>query len=370
MAVPSMAGLIRTVCGRDGVKDSLSVLLGSVRHAQANTALPGAFVSIRWGEVLLGRGQMQRSTPIVDAFANEEGWYSACVPGDVPMTVRAAHGTDLSGSIEFGVPAHAVLRRDLYVGAASAEVRTADSTAEARAAAERIIERGTGEVRGLVRAVDGRAIAGARVALLNGTGETRTNQRGEFVLRGLPLGTHMIEAWAIGYLPGQQIVDIVEFRREPAEIELFDVSAYRLDTVRVAAARRLEATVRAGFERRRRSGSGIFLDETALDSMRAMTFKDLLRGIAGVQFVRGRRPDDIWDEHIEFSTGRSRPCLPVIYLNGAQLVQDRTDLDVLVPPSSVQRIEVYHRGVAIPAEFASANTCGVLAIWTGPRRRM
>ena len=39
MAVPSMAGLIRTVCGRDGVKDSLSVLLGSVRHAQADTAL-------------------------------------------------------------------------------------------------------------------------------------------------------------------------------------------------------------------------------------------------------------------------------------------------------------------------------------------
>ncbi len=59
----------------------------------------------------------------------------------------------------------------------------------------------------------------------------------------------------------------------------------------------------------------------------------------------------------------------MIYLNGAQLVQDRTDLDVLVPASTVQRIEVYHRGVALPAEFASSDRCGVLAIWTGPRRR-
>jgi hypothetical protein len=370
IAVPSMRTIIRTVCGREGVKDSLAALLGSVRHARSDTSLPGAFVSLRWGEVMLGGGGgMQRSTPIVDTFANDEGWFTACVPGGVPMTVRAAHGTNLSGNIELGVPAHAVLRRDIYVGAAEAEVRPADTAAAGQTREERVIERGRGELRGVVRALDGGPIEGARVSLLSGAGEARTNGRGEFVLQGLPYGTHTIEARAIGYVPGQEIADIVEFRQGLAEIVLLDVSAYLLDTVRVAAARRLDAVAREGFERRRRTGSGYFLDESVLDTIRAISFRDLVRRVPGIRFTRGNRLDDIWREHIEFSSGQSQPCLPAIYLDGARLINDKTDLDVIIHPASVRRIEAYFRGVAIPAEFASSQTCGVLAVWTGPRRR-
>jgi hypothetical protein len=57
-----------------------------------------------------------------------------------------------------------------------------------------------------------------------------------------------------------------------------------------------------------------------------------------------------------------------VYLNGALLMQGRVDLDALIHPASVRRIEAYFRGIAIPAEFASNQTCGVMAIWTGPRR--
>lgn len=370
MAVPSMQSIIRTVCGRDGTKDSLSALLGSVRDARADTPLPGAFVSLRWGEVMLSRdGTMQRSTPIVDSFANDEGWFTACVPGGVPMTVRATHQTDLSGNVEVGVPPHAVLRRDIYVGASEAEMRTGDTSATGRARADRIVDRGRGELRGVVRALDGEPIAGARVALLSGSGESLTNERGEFVLRSLPLGTHTIEARAIGYVPGQVIADIVEFRRDVAQFVLLDVSAFLLDTVRVAAVRRLDAAARVGFERRRKMGSGYFVDESMIDTMRATTFRDLVRRVPGIRFTRGRRLDETSEEHIEFMSGQGGPCLPVIYLNGTQLLQGKTDLDVLIPPASVQRIEAYLRGVTIPAEFASSQTCGVLAIWTGARRK-
>jgi hypothetical protein len=370
LAVPSMRSIIRTVCGHEGTKDSLAALLGSVRHARSDAPLPGAFVSVRWGEVILNRdGSMQRSTPIVDAFANDDGWYTACVPGGVPVSIRASHATDLSGNVELGVPAQSVLRRDLYVGAAEAEVVRTDSSAGGRAREERIVERGRGELRGVVRALDGAPIAGARVSLSSGLGETPTNARGEFVLRGLPFGTHTIEARAIGYVPGQEIADIVEFGSRDAELVLLDVSAYLLDTVRIGAVRRLDAAAREGFERRRRMGSGYFVDESVLDTMRAITFKDLVRRIPGIRFTRGNRLDDISREHVEFSSGQGAPCVPVIYLNGAQLVHEKVDLDLLVHPASVRRIEAYFRGVAIPAEFASSQTCGVLAIWTAPRRR-
>jgi hypothetical protein len=370
MAVPSMRSIIRAVCGRDGLKDSLSALIGSVRQARSDAPLPGAFVSLRWGEVVLNRdGTMLRSTPIVDVFANDEGWYTACVPGGVPMTVRATHDNDLSGNVELGVPPHAVLRRDLYVGAVSAVAVEGDTSAIGRAQRDRIIESGHGELRGVVRALNGEPIEGARVGLLTGRDETITNSRGEFVLRSLPLGTHTIEARAIGYVPGQVLADIVEFRQDPAQFMLLDVSAYLLDTVRVAAARRMDAVAREGFERRRRSGAGFFLDESVLDTMRAISFKDLVRSVPSIRFTRGTRVDETWREHIEFMSGQAGACLPAIYLDGARLVHDRTDLDAIIHPASVRRIEAYYRGVAIPAEFASNQTCGVLAIWTGPRRR-
>lgn len=369
MAVPSMRAIIRTVCGRDGAKDSLAVLLGSVRHAQSDTPLPGAFVSMRWGEVILGRdGSMARTTPIVDSYANDEGWFTACVPGGVPMTVRATHGTDLSGNIEVGVTPHAVLRRDVYVGAAIAEFKAADTAASGRPLGDRIIERGRGQLRGIVRTLNGRPIEGARVMLLSGTGETMTNARGEFLLQGLPFGSHTIEARAIGFVPGQEIADIVEFRPELTEFTLLEIDAYMMDTVRIAAARQLEAAERAGFERRRRSGTGYFLDETVLDTMKANSFKDLLRRVPGVRFTRGNTLADTWREHLEFTSGQAGPCTPMVYLNGTRLVHG-ADLDEMIHPSSVRRIEAYYRGVAVPAEFASNQTCGVLAIWTAPRRR-
>ena len=72
---------------------------------------------------------------------------------------------------------------------------------------------------------------------------------------------------------------------------------------------------------------------------------------------------------MEFSSGQGEPCIPVIYLDGARLIHDKTDLDVIIHPASVRHIEAYFRGIATPAEFASSKDCGVLAIWTGPRRR-
>lgn len=369
MATPSLPSIIRTVCGRDGNRDSLAVLLGSVRHARSDTPVPGAFVSLRWGEVVLERGgRMQRSTPIVDAFANEEGWFTACVPGDVPVTVRATHDNELSGSVELTVAAFALVRRDIYVGAGDAQVRAVESGDSLSRTESRIVERGRGEARGVVRSLDGSPVVGARVALLNGADETRTNERGEFALTGLPFGTHTLEARAIGYVPGQLVVDIVEFRREPAELVLLDVSAFLLDTVRVAAARRLDIAARAGFERRKRSGAGVFIDESAIDSMRPIDVKDIFRGMPGIRFVRGTHPDDYWKEEVQMLGSHDRPCNPAIYIDGAQLLSSQADLEALLRAATVRRVEVYFRGIAIPAEFASNQACGVLAFWTSVRR--
>jgi hypothetical protein len=188
------------------------------------------------------------------------------------------------------------------------------------------------------------------------------------VLQGLPFGSQTIEARAIGFVPGQEIADIVEFRPELAEFVLVEIDAYLLDTVRVAAARQLEAAERAGFDRRRRSGTGYFLDESVFDTLQANSFKELVRRVPGIRFTRGNTLADTWREHLEFTSGQAGPCTPVVYLNGTRLVHG-ADLDEMIHPASVRRLEVYFRGVAVPAEFASNQNCGVLAIWTAARRR-
>jgi hypothetical protein len=285
------------------------------------------------------------------------------------MTVRATYQNDLSGNVELGVPTHAVLRRDIYVGPVEAVMIEGDTGAAGRLRRDRIVESGRGELRGVVRSLDGQPISGARVGLLAGREETVTNARGEFVLRALPYGSHTIEARAIGFIPGQVIADIVDFEQSAADFELLDVSAYLLDTVRVAAVRRLDSSAREGFERRRRGGSGYFVDESVLDTLKAMSFKDLVRRVPGIRFTRGNQVDDSWREHVEFMSGQGSACIPVIYLDGARLLHEKTDLDVIIHPASVRRIEAYYRGIAIPAEFASSQSCGVLAIWTGPKRK-
>jgi hypothetical protein len=372
MAIPSPLSIVAGVCGRDRMKDSVGVLVGSVRDARSDGTLGGSYLSVRWGEVYLSRNGLRRDTPIVDVYADNDGWFTACVPGGTPLLTRASHDTDVSGDVELAVPANTVLRRDLYVGAADAAVMSEDSVRRVGAAGEgeRIVTRGTGTVRGVVRGTDGKPRAGARVALLSGATDSRTDDRGSFTLPQVPHGTHTLEARALGYLPGQEVVDIVLFRESRADFYLIDLRAVLIDTVRVAAARQLEAAARAGFERRKRAGTGYFLDEAQIDSMRAFSFKDLLRTLPGVRFVRSTNIEEQWREHIEFTFGgRSEPCLPNIYLDGTLLLPGKTDLDVVINPITIRRIEVYHRGIAIPAEFASSMTCGVLAIWTGVRQK-
>lgn len=371
LAIPSAASIVASACGAASAADSVAVLVGSVRDAHTDAPLGGSYLSLRWGEVVLARGGMRRETPIIDVHTNALGWFSTCVPGDTPVLTRATHGLDVSGDVELAVPTRTIRRRDLYVGPAEVSIVGGDSARRAGAPGEgeRIVSRGSGVVRGTVRTLDGRPLAGVRVSVQDGATETRTDTAGQFRLASAPHGTHTLEARAIGYVAGQELVDIVAFREAAVEFHLIDLRAYLLDTMRVAAVRRLDAEARAGFERRRRGGSGYFLDEHQLDTIVAFSFKDLIRRIPGVRFSRGTRIDSALHEYIEFERGpNGEPCQPTIYLDGSQLIAGKVDLDQLVSHATVRRIEVYHRGVAIPAEFASSDRCGVLAIWTGPRR--
>jgi hypothetical protein len=373
LSVPSMASIVHRVCGPASAKDSASLLVGSVRDARSDAPAINAYVSIKWAELTLTRTGVVRETPTHDLRTNEEGWYAACVPSGVPVTAYAEHDTLRSGDVEVVLSTLGILRRDLYVGVSERLIVDANDslrTSGAVEAGDRLVARGRGVVSGLVRGADGKPLANARVAALGGMGETRTDAGGRFVLRGLAEGTQSVEARLLGYVPEQARVDVVAFREASVEIVLLELRSTLLDTVRVQAMRQLEERARAGFERRRRSGVGVFIDESITDTIKAHTFADLVRSVPGIRFMEGQGQFDRFERQVEFLRGRGAPCPPQIFLDGVKLVRGIVDLDQFLDVRSVRRIEIYPRGATPPAEFASADaSCGLLGVWTGPPPR-
>lgn len=368
LALPSLASLVRTVCGKESLRDSLALLVGSVRHARSDEPVPGAYVAIRWSEIFLSSAGIARSAPTHDLHSNADGWFAACVPSGVPVQAHAEVDTLRSGEIDVVLSTAGVLRRDLYVGSSVQRIVSANDSVRRSGSVEagdRIVARGDATVRGIVRGVDGRPIAGARVRVVGGESEARTGDDGRFTLTSLPGGTQTVEARALGFVPGEIATDLVAFRDNELSLTLEDVNAVLLDTVQVRAMRRMEEAARAGFDRRRKSGVGFFLDEAQLDTLRPVRLSDLLRGVPGVRFMGGRTDADMFQLHIELGFSRGVPCPPSIYLDGQLLLPGLTDLDEMVPVSSVRRLEVYHRGAIPPAEFPAGRECGVLAVWTG-----
>lgn len=373
LAVPTMQSIVTKVCGKSAPKDSLALLVGSVRKSSDDATVAQAFVSIRWAEVFLTKAGMVRETPTYDLKANDEGWYMACVPSAVPVTAHAEVDALRSGDVAVVLPHLTIARRDLYVGRSNVAVVGAEDTVRrtgAVGATDRIVATGDGRLRGVVRALDGKPIVGARVSVAGTVGETRTDSGGAFILRGLPEGSRMVEVRALGFWPDESLVEIVGFRDTDVRVTLNDLSGTLLDTVRVRASARMAEALRAGFERRRRSGTGTFIDENVLDTLKAHTFSDIVKRVPGVVFYEGRGPNDGFERQLFFSGGgRSSPCLPAIFLDGARLVDIPTDLDLLLHPANVRRVEVYMRGIVVPAEFQSNQNCGVLAVWTTPKIR-
>ncbi|MCC6316453.1 MAG: carboxypeptidase regulatory-like domain-containing protein [Gemmatimonadaceae bacterium] len=373
LAAPTMQSVVASVCGEQTRRDSVALLVGSVRDAEAGGAVRDAFVSVRWSEVFLTRAGIVRETPRHDLRSRDDGWYVACVPSSVPVTIHAELDASRSGDVELRVSLHTVQRRDLYIGRATVAIVTADDsvrTSGAVNAGDRIVASGKGVIRGLVRRLDGRPLPDARVGLAGTRAEARTDSGGRFVLRALPEGSRMVEVRALGFMPSETLVDVVGFEDTPVSITMLDVESVLLDTVRVRAARRMTEVMRAGFERRRKSGTGTFLDERLLDTLRANTFSDIARHVTGIIFREGRGMNDAFERQMFFSGGgRSEPCQPMIYVDGIRLVQGITDVDQLVDPTTIRRVEVYLRGTTPPAEFASFAECGILALWTGPRLR-
>jgi hypothetical protein len=225
---------------------------------------------------------------------------------------------------------------------------------------------GTGRARLSGRITSGGVpVAEAQVTLLGSTTIARTRPDGRFELDGLGLGSHTVEARAVGYARERRPVELSADRPASVEISLTKL-AVELPELNVTA-----RAGSAGFEQRRRQAiGGYFVSEEEIARRGAVRVEDLFRTIPGIRI----EPASVTDYRIlsyRGGSGFAAVCEPTIFIDTIRIPLDpEAGITLPVMPEELAGIEVYPGPGTAPVEYRAMNqNCGVILLWTKRGRR-
>lgn len=361
LGLPSPATMLANVCGPSGASADRGAFMGVVRTARGTPLEGSARVRVQYLETTVSSSGVSRRFPSRFADATPNGAFLLCgVPTDATITTRAYAGADSSGVVEIPMPRHGLLVRDLFVANPQRIVKAPASPTER----PQTLLKGTSKVRGIVRDSAGKPLVGARVSV-PGTGTEGTSVGGgAFSFDGLPGGSWMVEARAVGFEPRRVAVDFIDGTESVTEISLEGL-APRLDTVRVQADRWTREM--GAFEERKKQGGGYFMDDQQLERRNALFVGDIMRSMPGITVQPGANGGR--DRVLMRGAAGGGSCVPAVFLNGMNTPVPDGVIDGLVSAPEVRAVEVYTRTGSTPPQFQARNGCGSIVIWTGQRRR-
>jgi hypothetical protein len=364
LAVPSARRLARAICGEDGAKgkaghagsaDSVGMIVGHVRDASTGAPMPGTAVTLEWPALVFGSGGPHTETRSLRATTTAEGWFAMCGLYVDEYQLHAEHARQATGLIDVAIHLHDIVRLSLLLGA--------DATAVAADSASR----GQATITGTVLTRDKRPLEGAQVVVDGSAASATTDARGAFRLTGLPDGTRMAEARALGYEPVR--VPVEPSRSEERTVSI--VMAKRvatLDAITIYGKSGTRVRDITGFLDRKRRGFGRFITREEIDRENVFSACDLLRRVPGVS---------VFDDGTTGCTAnirgattgasavgsRAAPhfCEPTVYEDNIAFGGTFSEFARSVPPHDIMAIEVYTTATE-PAQFQGA--CGAIVVWT------
>jgi hypothetical protein len=348
LAVPSRLTFWRRGCGAGpaspGPLADSGIVFGVVDEATTGAHLAGASVAAAWIR-LTQRARLDVAAEQHDARTRTDstGAYYLCgLPRASMVRLRAYGGVDSTGGVDVLLGPRGVARGDLTLALGTGR----DPAARPAAAT----------LRGTVKTPEGRPVASARVRVRE-SAATVTEGDGAFLLTGLPAGTQIVAALAIGREP----LELPVVLRPGDTLSLALTLSPRpitLDTLRIIAARQSWAI--AEVEERRRAGSGYHRTEEQLARMGSI--RGVFSSMPSVRFARTRAVFDVRPLLPSPSAGGSAYCVPPLFIDGF-----RADYEELrgYRPSDLLAVEMYPRPSAVPARFQSVSGgCGILLVWT------
>jgi|SRR5690349_3804555 len=345
LATPSPAAAHRILCPHDPF-GATGAILALVRDAVDATALADVPVTAEWTVYVVGRGGVRGEARAASARSDAAGRLLLCnVPTDVAVVLRGRSGAGPSGMALVDLAGRPFQRVYLHL-------------------ARRVT---TGAVKGVVRDGNGSLVAGATVVAVGTDRRAVSDESGEFTLQEVAAGSQVFEARAVGYPPGRAQATIRPGVTQRVALALGD-SIQVLEPVTVET--RYEPYLkRVGFDVRRRTAMGHFLDTTDIQRSGAVQFEEVLRMVPGVEL----RPNGS-SYVVELQRGEGQItnpalanyCPPSYFIDGVYFPQAPIQTPSLpVVPEEVLAVEIYASLSSAPPQYQRLDSgCGVILVWT------
>lgn len=235
----------------------------------------------------------------------------------------------------------------------------------ARASRDDRLATSIGSISGRVVSSSGAPVGRVQIQAMGTMFTTLTDTTGNFRLADLPIGPYFLRARKVGFEPVVFSTQVLVNDALDATITLTSLSAgsTSLDTMRVTADYDRLSKRLLGFEERRATARGVFVDRKEIAMRRPMLLSDLLRGRSNITVQRNGTGDtQIFGPRLSVRTGY---CPLALIVDGTFIRTADGRIDNFVPIDMVAAIEVYTSGTSVPAAFARSDTdCGAIIVWT------
>lgn len=207
-------------------------------------------------------------------------------------------------------------------------------------------------------------VPGAEVIIPSLGLRTTTDSLGRFRIEGVAPGRRGLRVNMLGYAP---LRTAVEFSAgDTVEMEIgISASTEEMTAIEIVA-RQNSSRTRMDFERRRASGTGLYLTEDDLKRQGQGRLSDVLRKQAGVSTITGNSGGTYL---VGARSDRGARCFTAVMLDGSWIYdgsRGQTPFDVSgLRTEDIAAIE-YYRGLSnTPVDLQGIrNSCGVLVVWT------
>jgi len=345
LATPSPLQAHHLLCPRDPLLRT-GVIIGVVRNAVDDQALPAVNISAHWTTYDIGETTVRSAPRAVEARSDGTGHVLLCgLPTDVALVIRGQTELGSAGMLVVDLRGRAFARADLRLAVAAV----------------------TGTVKGIVRNRNGSLVPSATVTAVGTDISTHADEFGRFSLEGVTVGSGIVEARAVGYMSGRTQTTVRPGAVQQTDIIVGD-SVTVLDPVTVEAEYQPYLQL-VGFEQRRRNSTGHFLDTADVQRSGATRFEEIFRMVPGVRV----RPNGT-GYMVEVGRGEGQIlnpsaanyCGPAYFVDGVYFgLPPLQTATVPIVPAEILAIEVYSNLISAPPQYQRRQaTCGVILVWT------
>jgi hypothetical protein len=310
-------------------------------------------VSIAWSQLEASKTIGVRRTPrVIRDSTDAHGMFRICaLPNAMQATLQARKGGAVTAEvpIELGDQETELFARTMLLS-------KVDSGAKS----------GNAVVSGRVFLEGAPSNAGSRVEVVGTDKIALTNDKGEFTIKDLPSGSHVLLARHLGF--GAETVPVDLSSREPKQVSIkLPKFVAALDPVLVTA-KRVASLDKVGFNQRKRSGMGYYLGPDQIQAMNPNSLTDILRVVPSLRVQYSPTGDVVTSSRGVTSLSGSAGCVQYYVDDMPWQSAEPGDINQFINGREVVGVEVY-AGPGAPPQYTRMGDCTTVVIWTKFRIR-